>query len=66
MTMTVFNAHGNKYKFEYQLDYWGETELILFENGRIVGTLNVNYSIEEGEKIVKYNESFKETEAIIA
>lgn len=66
MTMTVFNAHGNKYKFVYQLDYWGEIELILFENGRIIGTLNVNYSIEEGEKIVKYNESFKETEAIIA
>lgn len=66
MTMTVFNAHGNKYKFVYQLDYWGETELILFENSQIIGTLNVNYSIEEGEKIVKYNEYFKETEAIIA
>lgn len=66
MTMTMFKAHGNKYKFEYQLDYWGEAVLILFENEQIIGVLNVNYSIEEGEKIVRCNESFKETEAIIA
>lgn len=65
MTMKTFNAHGNKYQFVYQLNFWGETELILFENGEEVGLLNVNYSVEEGERIVKNNEEFKKSDAII-
>ncbi|MFU0767383.1 hypothetical protein [Staphylococcus warneri] len=65
MTMTTFKAHGNKYQFVYQLNFWGETELILFENGEKVGLLNVNYSVEEGEKVVKNNEEFKKSGAII-
>lgn len=65
MTMIAFKAHGNKYQFVYQLNFWGETELILFENGEEIGLLNVNYTIEEGERIVKNNEFFKGTEAII-
>lgn len=65
MTMTAFKARGNKYQFVYQINFWGETELILFENGQEVGLLNVNYTIEEGEKIVKNNEDFKNSEAII-
>lgn len=65
MTMKAFKAHGNKYQFVYQLNFWGETELILFENGEEVGLLNVNYSVEEGERIVKNNEEFKKSDAII-
>lgn len=65
MRMKAFKAHGNKYQFVYQLNFWGETELILFENGQEIGLLNVNYTIEEGEKIVKNNENFKSSEAII-
>lgn len=65
MNMKVFKAHGKKYKFEYRINFWGETELILFEDGKDVGLLNANYTIDEGEKIVKNNEDFKNSEAII-
>lgn len=65
MTMKTFQAHGNKYQFVYQINFWGETELILFENGEEIGLLNVNYSIEEGEELVKSDENFKNSGAII-
>ncbi|MDW4023698.1 hypothetical protein QI305_12280 [Staphylococcus saprophyticus] len=65
MKMKDFKAHGKNYKFEYRINYWGETELVLFENGKDVGLLNANYTIDEGEKIVKDNENFKNSEAII-
>lgn len=66
MIISKFEARGKCYQFKYILNFWAEREFILIEDNQEVGVLNVNYTVEEGEQIVKSNRNFQQTGAIIS
>ncbi|WP_394877298.1 hypothetical protein [Mammaliicoccus lentus] len=66
MLDTVFTVRGIKYVFQKQINLWGDKEIELYENGEIIGYLNVDkYSVEKAVKIIESNENFKEIDLLI-
>ncbi|MCE5086089.1 hypothetical protein [Mammaliicoccus sciuri] len=66
MLDTLFEVRGNKYMFSKIINLWGDEEISLYENGEILGYLKTEkYSVEEAEKEILENESFKESDLII-
>lgn len=66
MLDTVFTVRGIKYVFQKQINLWGDKEIELYENGEIIGYLNVDkYRVEKAVKIIESNENFKEIDLLI-